>query len=102
MGFIPFRKPGKLPAETISESYALEYGTDSIEIHVDSVEKGEKVLVVDDLLATGGTAAAACKLIDRLGGIVVGVSFLIELSFLPGRAKLEGRKMNVLINYDSE
>ena len=102
LGFIPFRKPGKLPAETISESYALEYGTDSIEIHVDSVEKGEKVLVVDDLLATGGTAAAACKLIDRLGGIVVGVSFLIELSFLPGRAKLEGRKVNVLIDYDSE
>lgn len=100
--FVPFRKPGKLPADTISESYELEYGIDSVEIHVDAVEKGERVLVVDDLLATGGTAAAACKLIDRLGGIVVGVSFLIELSFLPGREKLQGRKINVLIDYDSE
>ncbi len=100
--FVPFRKPGKLPAETISESYALEYGEDSIEIHVDAIEKGEKVLVVDDLLATGGTAAAACKLIDRLGGIVVGVSFLIELSFISGRKKLDGRNISVLIDYDSE
>lgn len=100
--FVPFRKPGKLPADTISESYELEYGIDSVEIHVDAVEKGERVLVVDDLLATGGTAAAACKLIDRLGGVVIGVSFLIELSFLPGRDKLPGRKINVLIDYDSE
>lgn len=102
LGFIPFRKPGKLPADTISETYALEYGTDAIEMHVDAVEKGERVLVVDDLLATGGTAAAACKLVDRLGGVVVGVSFLIELSFLPGREKLPGRKISVLIDCKSE
>lgn len=102
IGFVPFRKPGKLPAKTIRETYEMEYGTDSIDIHIDAVQKGERVLVVDDLLATGGTAAAACKLVDRLGGIVVGVAFLIELSFLNGRAKLPGRKINVLINYDSE
>ena len=102
LGFVPFRKPGKLPADTLSESYELEYGTDSIEMHVDAVQKGEKVLIVDDLLATGGTAAAACRLIDRIGGSVVGVSFLIELSFLKGREKLPGRKINVLIDYDSE
>jgi adenine phosphoribosyltransferase len=102
LGFIPFRKPKKLPAQTISESYALEYGTDAIEMHVDAVQKGERVLVVDDLLATGGTAAAACKIVERLGGIVVGVSFLIELSFLPGREKLKGRKLSVLIDFDAE
>jgi adenine phosphoribosyltransferase len=102
LGFIPFRKPGKLPAQTISESYSLEYGTDSIEMHVDAVRPGERILVVDDLLATGGTAAAACRLIEKLGGIVVGVSFLIELSFLSGRKQLTGRKINVLIDYDSE
>ncbi|MCX6640588.1 MAG: adenine phosphoribosyltransferase [bacterium] len=102
IGFIPFRKPGKLPAAKIAESYALEYGTDSIEMHVDSVQKGERVLVVDDLLATGGTAAAACKLVEKLGGVVAGVSFLIELSFIPGREKLKGRKISVLIDYKSE
>ncbi len=100
--FIPFRKPGKLPAETLSESYALEYGEDSIEMHVDAISEGDRVLVVDDLLATGGTAAAACKLVERLGGVVVGVSFLIELSFLPGREKLGDRRISVLIDYDSE
>ena len=100
--FIPFRKPGKLPAETVSESYALEYGEDSIEMHVDAIDKGDKVLIVDDLLATGGTAAAACKLTEKLGGIVVGVSFLIELSFIPGRAKLGDHKISVLIDFDSE
>ena len=100
--FIPFRKPGKLPAETVSESYALEYGTDAIELHVDAVERSERVLVVDDLLATGGTAAAACKLIEKLGGIVAGVSFMIELSFLSGRKKLEGRRISVLVDYESE
>ncbi len=102
LGFIPFRKPGKLPAQTISESYSLEYGMDSIEMHVDSVGKGERILVVDDLLATGGTAAAACRLVEKLGGIVVGVSFLIELSFLSGRKQLGNRKISVLIDYDSE
>ncbi|MFH1862376.1 MAG: adenine phosphoribosyltransferase [bacterium] len=100
--FVPFRKPRKLPAATVSESYELEYGTDSIEMHVDAISKGERVLVVDDLLATGGTAAAACKLVEKLGGIVVGVSFLIELSFLPGRRKLDGHKLSVLIDFDSE
>jgi adenine phosphoribosyltransferase len=102
IGFVPFRKPKKLPAPTVSESYALEYGTDSIEMHVDAVKSGERVLIVDDLLATGGTAAAACKLVEKLGGVVVGLSFLIELSFLPGRAKMPGRKISVLIDYDAE
>jgi adenine phosphoribosyltransferase len=100
--FIPFRKPGKLPAETLSESYALEYGEDAIEMHVDAISEGDRVLIVDDLLATGGTAAAACKLVERLGGTVVGVSFLIELSFLQGREKLGDHKISVLIDYDSE
>ncbi len=100
--FVPFRKPGKLPAETINESYSLEYGEDTIELHVDAVEKGERILVVDDLLATGGTASAACKLVDRLGGIVVGVSFLIELTFLPGGDKLKDRRITKLIDFDSE
>lgn len=102
LGFIPFRKPGKLPADTVSESYALEYGTDSIEMHVDAVRKGERVLIVDDLLATGGTAAAACRLIEKLGGVVVGLSFLIELSFLPGRENIAGRKISVLVGFDKE
>ncbi|TKJ42137.1 adenine phosphoribosyltransferase [candidate division LCP-89 bacterium B3_LCP] len=102
IGFIPFRKPGKLPAETVSESYELEYGTDSVEMHIDAVQKGERVLIVDDLLATGGTAAACCNLVEKLGGVVVGLSLLIELSFIPGREKLGGRKINVLIDYDSE
>jgi adenine phosphoribosyltransferase len=102
VGFVPFRKPKKLPAPTLSESYSLEYGTDSIEMHVDAVKKGERVLIVDDLLATGGTAAAACRLVEKLGGIVVGCSFLIELSFIPGRKQLEGRKISVLIDYDAE
>jgi len=102
VGFIPFRKPGKLPAKKLAESYSLEYGTDSIEMHVDAVKPGERVLIVDDLLATGGTAAAACKLVEKLGGIVIGVSFLIELSFIPGREKLKGKKLSVLIDYKSE
>jgi len=102
LGFIPFRKPRKLPSDKLAESYELEYGTDSIEMHVDAISKGERVLVVDDLLATGGTAAAACRLVEKLGGIVVGLSFLIELSFLPGRKKLPGRKISVLIDFDKE
>ncbi len=87
-GFIPVRKPNKLPAETIKESYDLEYGSDSIEIHADAIEKGANVLVVDDLLATGGTAQAACKLVKKAGGNLVGVAFLIELEALNGRDKL--------------
>ena len=88
-GFIPIRKPNKLPAETISESYGLEYGTDTIEIHKDSIEKGKNVLVVDDLLATGGTAKAACNLVKKVGGNLVGAAFLIELNDLEGRKKLQ-------------
>ena len=87
-GFIPVRKPNKLPAETIKESYDLEYGSDSIEIHADAFEKGANVLVVDDLLATGGTAQAACKLVKKAGGNLVGAAFLIELEALNGRDKL--------------
>lgn len=87
-GFIPVRKPNKLPAETIKESYDLEYGSDSIEIHADAIEKGANVLVVDDLLATGGTAQAACKLVKKADGNLVGAAFLIELEALNGRDKL--------------
>lgn len=87
-GFIPVRKPNKLPAETIKESYDLEYGSDSIEIHADAIERGANVLVVDDLLATGGTAQAACKLVKKAGGNLVGAAFLIELEALNGRDKL--------------
>ena len=88
-GFVPVRKPNKLPAETISEEYSLEYGTDKIEIHADSFEKGANVLIVDDLLATGGTAEAACKLVKKAGGNLVGVAFLIELEALKGRDKFD-------------
>jgi adenine phosphoribosyltransferase len=88
VGFIPIRKPGKLPAETISAEYALEYGTDSIEIHRDAVEPGSRILLIDDLLATGGTARTAAKLVETLEGIVVGMGFLVELGFLKGRKKL--------------
>lgn len=101
-GFVPIRKPGKLPAETISESYSLEYGTDSIEIHKDAIQKDDKVLLHDDLLATGGTMEAACKLVERLGGEVVQISFLIELTFLNGREKLKKYDVRSLIQYDSE
>ena len=87
-GFVPIRKPGKLPAETESESYELEYGTDKIEIHKDAISAGENVLLHDDLLATGGTAEASCKLIEKLGGKIVQVSFIIELTFLNGKEKL--------------
>lgn len=88
-GFVPIRKPNKLPAETISEEYALEYGTDKIEIHVDAIPAGANVLIVDDLLATGGTAEAACKLINKTGGNLVGIAFLIELEALKGREKFD-------------
>jgi adenine phosphoribosyltransferase len=90
-GFVLIRKPGKLPAETIKETYELEYGTDTIEMHRDAIEKGEKVLLFDDLLATGGTAKAACNLIEKAGGSVAGIAFVIELTgSLHGRDKLEG------------
>ena len=101
-GFVPVRKPGKLPAEKESQTYQLEYGLDKIEIHKDAISKGDKVLIHDDLLATGGTAEAACKLIEKLGGEVVLVSFIIELSFLNGREKLRNYNVNSLINYEDE
>jgi len=98
-GFVPIRKKGKLPFETESVSYDLEYGTDTLEVHCDAVKRGAKVLMVDDLLATGGTMAAACKLIEKIGGRIVGVTFLIELCELGGREKLGGYKINTLISY---
>ena len=101
-GFVPIRKPGKLPAGTISESYSLEYGTDSIEIHKDAIEPGDVVLLHDDLLATGGTMEAAVKLIEKLGGKVVQISFLIELNFLNGREKLKNYEVHSLIQYNAE
>lgn len=98
-GFVPVRKPGKLPAETISYEYSLEYGTDRLEIHQDSIKPGQKVLIVDDLLATGGTMYAAAKLVEKLGGEVVGLGFLIELEDLNGREKLKGYNVESLIQY---
>jgi len=101
-GFVPVRKPGKLPAEKESQTYQLEYGLDKIEIHKDAINKGDKVLIHDDLLATGGTAEAACKLIEKLGGEVVKVSFIIELSFLNGREKLRNYDVTSLVIYEDE
>jgi adenine phosphoribosyltransferase len=101
-GFVPIRKPGKLPAEKVKQEYALEYGTDAIEIHKDAIAPGTRVLMHDDLLATGGTMVAACKLVETLGGNVVGISFLIELAFLNGRKNLSAYNIHSLILYDSE
>jgi adenine phosphoribosyltransferase len=97
VGFVPLRKPGKLPRATERVSYGLEYGSDSLEIHADALSRGEKVLIADDVLATGGTAAAAAELADRLGGDVLGLSFFIELSKLGGRAKLAGRQIHSVL-----
>lgn len=96
-GFVPVRKAGKLPAEVVSETYDLEYGTDTVEIHADAIRPGQKVLMVDDLLATGGTMNAACRLVEKLGGEIAGIAFVLELSALGGRGKLGGRDMHVLI-----
>ncbi|MEK7383084.1 MAG: adenine phosphoribosyltransferase [Elusimicrobiota bacterium] len=98
-GMVPIRKKGKLPRAVKSASYALEYGTDSIEAHADAFPNNAKVLLVDDVLATGGTAAAAVQLIEAIGGHLVGSAFLIELGFLNGRAKLPGRKIHSLVTY---
>jgi adenine phosphoribosyltransferase len=98
-GFVPIRKPGKLPSKTHREDYALEYGTDCLEIHCDAFAPGQKVLLVDDVLATGGTAKAASGLIRRVGGELVGLSFLIELSFLNGRAKLTKEQVFSVLQY---
>jgi adenine phosphoribosyltransferase len=100
-GFVPVRKPKKLPAECASISYDLEYGQDTLEIHRDSVGNGHRVLIADDLLATGGTAKAVCNLVEELGGTVVGLVFVVELEFLPGRRKLEGYDVRSLIKYQS-
>ena len=101
-GFVPVRKPGKLPAETISVTYELEYGTDTVEIHKDAIKPGQRVLMMDDLLATGGTMAACCELVEKLGGEIIGCAFVIELSFLNGRAKLAKYDILSLVDYDSE
>ena len=98
-GFIPVRKKGKLPYKTISEEYALEYGTDTLFMHEDAIKKGDNVLVVDDLIATGGTALAMIKMVEKLGGNVIGSSFLIELEELNGRKEIEKYPVNVLIKY---
>jgi adenine phosphoribosyltransferase len=98
-GFVPIRKPGKLPSQCYREDYALEYGTDGLEIHQDAVNIGQRVLVVDDVLATGGTAKAAAGLVRRIGGDLVGLSFLIELNFLNGRQKLPGEEVHSVLQY---
>ncbi len=102
VAFVPIRKPGKLPAKKIKEEYSLEYGTDAIEIHADALHPGDKVLIHDDLLATGGTVGAACRLVERLGAKVVGISFIIELSYLLGRDKVKNYPVFSLVQYDSE
>jgi len=101
-GFVPVRKPGKLPYRTRSEAYELEYGTDALEIHEDAISSGDNVLLVDDLLATGGTMAACCRLVESMGGKVVGCSFLVELSFLGGRSKLEGHEIASVIQFKKD
>jgi adenine phosphoribosyltransferase len=101
-GFVPVRKKGKLPGEVLRQEYALEYGTDTVEIHRDGVEKGERILLHDDLLATGGTMTAAIRLVEQLGAEIVGVSFLIELTFLNGRQRLAPHVPFSLISYSSE
>ena len=99
VGFVPVRKPKKLPFETISASYELEYGTDTLEMHIDAIQKGDKVLIHDDVLATGGTAKAVCELVEQLGGEIVQMNFLMELSFLNGREKLGNKEIFAAITY---
>ena len=99
-GFIPLRKPGKLPFDTVIEEYELEYGNDALEVHVDAVTEGEKILLVDDVIATGGTAAAAIRLLRRIGADVVGLSVFIELAFLRGSDHLDGVPLHALLRYD--
>ena len=98
-GFVPVRKPGKLPSASVRATYELEYGTDSLEMHHDAIDKGQRVLIVDDLLATGGTARATVDLVKQLGGVVEGIAFLIELVALNGRAKLPGEKIHAVLQY---
>jgi adenine phosphoribosyltransferase len=99
VGFIPVRKPKKLPFDTISASYELEYGTDTLEMHIDAIQKGDRVLIHDDVLATGGTAKAVCELVEQLGGEIVQLNFLMELSFLNGREKLENKEIFAALTY---
>ncbi len=99
-GFVPVRKPGKLPAAAARMEYALEYGADALEIHQDAVAPGRRVLIVDDLLATGGTAQAVAKLVEKLGGVVAGFAFLVELDFLHGREKLAAYRVHSVLHYD--
>ena len=101
-GFVPVRKKGKLPAETVEVTYELEYGTDTIQMHADAIKPGMRVLMVDDLLATGGTMAACCEMVEQAGGQIVGIEFLIELSFLAGRKKLAGYPVRSQIVFESE
>jgi adenine phosphoribosyltransferase len=98
-GFVPVRKPGKLPSRSLRASYALEYGTDSLEMHADAIRQGERALIIDDVIATGGTAKAVAELVEKLGGSVASYAFLVELSFLPGRAKLANYPVRSLIRY---
>lgn len=98
-GFVPVRKPGKLPYKTLSETYALEYGTDVLEIHEDAIQHSDRVLIHDDVLATGGTAEAVCKLVERLGGQIVQCNFIMELQFLNGRDKLKGQDVASILKY---
>lgn len=102
VGFAPVRKPGKLPRETVSVEYDLEYGTDRLTIHKDAIKPGQRVLIVDDLLATGGTIKATIELVEELGGVVAGCAFLIELAYLEGRKKIEGYDVCTLLTYDEE
>lgn len=99
-GFIPIRKPGKLPSDTHREEYQLEYGTDALEVHSDAVERGQHILLVDDVLATGGTMQASCRLVESLGGLVIGIAVLIELTFLNGRDRLQGYPLHSILRYD--
>jgi adenine phosphoribosyltransferase len=102
VGFVPARKPGKLPHETISAEYILEYGVDALEMHADALADGARVLIHDDLLATGGTARALCDLVEGLGGEIAGLDFLVELGFLEGRNRLAGYDVHALVGYDAE
>jgi len=101
-GFVPIRKSGKLPAEKLRQEYMLEYGRDAMEVHTDAINKGDRVLVHDDLLATGGTVSAACQLVERLGGTIVGVSFIVELTYLKGREQLGGYDVYSILKYEKE
>jgi len=101
-GFIPIRKPGKLPAEVVSEEYTLEYGTDKIEIHKDAIKKGDRIVIVDDLLATGGTANAARNLVKKLGGNIIEITFIVELPELKGRQKIQEENIYSIVSFEGE